>query len=107
MALCEEKFAFLIPVEENIHTHIRHTILLRTYCPALYSLQWHELVLHVLLCITLIVATPIAQFGMTIKTILTLLFKVNNVFFMIKLKSAKNISGKKLKSLKRDINLDG
>jgi len=66
-----------------------------------------RLVLHVLLCITLIVATPIAQFGMTIKTILTLLFKVNNVFFMIKLKSAKNISGKKLKSLKRDINLDG
>ena len=52
-----------------------------------------RLVLHVLLCITLIVATPIAQFGMTIKTILTLLFKVNNVFFMIKLKSAKNISG--------------
>ena len=52
-----------------------------------------RLVLHILLCVTLIVATPIAQFGMTIKTILTLLFKVNNVFFMVKLKSAKNISG--------------
>ena len=61
-----------------------------------------RLVLHVLLCITLIVVTPIAQFGMTIKTILTLLFKVNNVFFMIKLKSAKNISGMKVCKFQTD-----
>jgi len=62
------------------------------YCSTETGEMAVRLVLHVLLCVTLILSTPIAQFGMTIKTILTLIFKINNIFFMIRLKSAKNIS---------------